>query len=105
MFINDNTKIVTLTKSALKIFVFSIPFFMTQVVVTRYFQAIQKNTIATFLALFRPILLFIPISYLLNDSYGLTGIWIAFVVSDSLAALIALFLVKKYAINKIKNSS
>ncbi|MGR7814266.1 MATE family efflux transporter [Lacinutrix undariae] len=105
VFINDNTKIVTLTKSALKIFVFSIPFFMTQVVVTRYFQAIQKNTIATFLALFRPILLFIPISYVLNNSYGLTGIWIAFVVSDSLAALIALFLVKKYAINKIKNSS
>ncbi|MBD0777880.1 MATE family efflux transporter [Maribacter sp. ANRC-HE7] len=102
VFIDDNVEIVSLTKSALEIFVISIPFFMIQVVVTRYFQAIQKNTVATFLAIFRPVLLFIPIAYLLNNSYGLVGVWIAFVVSDSLAAIISLLLVKKYSIKKLK---
>lgn len=101
VFIEGNENIIEITKTALQIFSISIPFFMVQVVVARYFQALEKNKIATFLAILRPILLFIPIVYILNDIYGLVGIWITFVVSDSLAAIISLFLIKKYAIKKI----
>ncbi|WP_372757436.1 MATE family efflux transporter [Mariniflexile sp.] len=100
-FIDNNEGILSLTKNALKIFVFAVPFFMVQIVITRYFQAIQKNTIATFLAILRPIILFVPISYILNSLYGLNGVWIAFVVSDSLSALISFLFVKKYSILKL----
>ena len=102
VFIDGNVNIVQISEVALKIFSISIPFFMVQIVIARYFQALQKNKTATFLAILRPIILFIPIVYILENTYGLVGIWIAFVVSDSVAALIALFLVKKYTLHKSK---
>lgn len=101
VFIDGNENITTITKVAIQIFAISIPFYMVQIVMTRYFQALQKNKIATFLALLRPVL-FVPIAYLLNNFYGLIGIWVAFVVSDSLAALISLLFVKKYSIKKLR---
>lgn len=100
IFINENENITRITTVAIQIFAISIPFYMVQIVMTRYFQALQKNKIATLLALLRPVL-FVPIAYVLNNRYGLTGIWVAFVVSDSLAALISFLLVKKYSIKKL----
>lgn len=96
---DGNQNVITITKKALKIFAISIPFYAIQIIITRHFQALQKNKIATFLALLRPIILFIPIAYILNEYYGLTGIWIAFPVSDGIAAIVSLLIVKKYAVN------
>lgn len=102
VFIDGDENILVITHKALNIFVWSIPFYMVQVVIARYFQALQKNTTATFLAVLRPILLFIPISYVLNELYGFIGIWFAFIASDALAAFIAFLLIKKYSIYKLK---
>ncbi|UMB61168.1 MATE family efflux transporter [Lutibacter sp. A80] len=96
---NGNQNVIAITKKALQIFAISIPFYAVQIIITRYFQAIQKNKTAAFLALLRPIILFIPIAYLLNYNYGLIGIWIAFPISDSIAAFVSLLLVKKYTVN------
>jgi putative MATE family efflux protein len=95
---SDNHNVINITKLALQIFAISIPFYSVQIIVTRYFQALQKNKVATFLALLRPIVLFVPIAYLLNSCYGLIGIWMAFPLSDGLSALISLILVKKCAL-------
>ncbi|WP_157961099.1 MATE family efflux transporter [Lutibacter citreus] len=101
IFIN-NEAITEMAEKALQIFAFCIPFYMIQIIATRYFQAVQENNIAVFLAILRPILLFVPILYTLNHFYGLNGIWIAFVVSDSLAALVSLLLVRKYSLKKLR---
>ncbi|WP_405411126.1 MATE family efflux transporter [Maribacter sp. Asnod1-A12] len=101
IFIDGNEEVIGITKTALKIFAISIPFYTIQIVITRYFQALQLNKVATFLALLRPILLFVPIAYCLNNWYGLNGIWAAFPISDSLSAILSLILVKKYSLKKI----
>ncbi|MEP1017525.1 MAG: hypothetical protein ABJG77_10445, partial [Maribacter dokdonensis] len=62
------------------------------------------NKIATISALLRPAL-FVPIAYALNALYGLIGIWVAFVVSDCLAALISFVFVRTYSIHKLKVST
>lgn len=95
LFIKDNEEITRIAKTALRIFAISIPFYMVQIVLTRYFQALQSNKIATFLALLRSILLFVPIVYCLNGIWGLNGIWISFVVSDVIATFISFILIKK----------
>lgn len=95
---DENTATITIAKNALQIFSLCIPFYMIQIVITRYFQAIHANKIATFLAILRPILLFIPIVYSLNGMFGLNGIWISFAISDSLAALISLMYIRKQSI-------
>ncbi|WP_299778938.1 MATE family efflux transporter [uncultured Formosa sp.] len=95
IFINKNEEIRSLAKTALRIFALSIPFYMVQIIATRYFQALHKNRIAIFFALLRPILLFIPIAYTLNWMFGLNGVWTSFVVTDSLAALVSIVFIKK----------
>ncbi|MFD1294371.1 MATE family efflux transporter [Lutibacter holmesii] len=40
LFINDNNEITRITKNGLQIFAISIPFYMIQIVLTRYFQAL-----------------------------------------------------------------
>ncbi|MEO9953727.1 MATE family efflux transporter [Nonlabens sp.] len=104
LFIDNNLNIKTITKIAIQIFAISIPFYMAQIVLTRYFQALEKNKIATFLALLRPVL-FIVAAYLLSTVYGIIGIWISFVVSDLIAMLISYYLLKKYSIKRNINNS
>lgn len=95
IFVEGDNSVIAMSKTALQIFAISIPFYMVQVVITRYFQALEWNRTATFLALLRPIILFIPISYFLSIQYGLKGIWAAFPISDGLAVIISLRLLKK----------
>ncbi|NRD20114.1 MATE family efflux transporter [Winogradskyella eckloniae] len=96
---DGNQNVISISKKALQIFAISIPFYAIQILITRHFQALQKNKTATFLALLRPIILFFPIAYLLNNYYGLTGIWMAFPVSDGIAALVSLLIVKKHIVS------
>ncbi|MCB4800052.1 MATE family efflux transporter [Neotamlana laminarinivorans] len=98
---DGNQNVISISKKALQIFAISIPFYAIQILITRHFQALQKNKTAMFLALLRPIILFFPIAYLLNNCYGLTGVWLAFPVSDGIAAVVSLLLVKKYAVNTL----
>jgi putative MATE family efflux protein len=95
VFVNGKEDITDIARTALQIFALSIPFYMVQIIITRYFQAIQANRVATFLAILRPVVIFIPMVYTLNAMFGLTGIWVSFPVSDSLAVLISLLLVRK----------
>lgn len=96
-FIDNNKAIVDVARTGLRIFALSIPFYMVQIVATRYFQALHEKRIATFLAILRPILLFVPIVYMFNYIWGLDGIWISFAVSDCLAATISFIIIKRYS--------
>lgn len=102
VFVDGNQNIINITSNALQIFALSIPFFMVQIIITRYFQAIHQNKVATILAIIRPIVLFIPIVYFLNWTYGLNGIWMAFVIGDSLSALISFGFVYKFSKKNMK---
>ncbi|GAF02793.1 MATE family efflux transporter [Saccharicrinis fermentans] len=98
IFITDNEDVINVARTALRLFALSLPFYMMQIVATRYFQALHQKKTAVFLAILRPVLLFIPILYSLNWLWGLNGIWISFVVGDSLAFLITWYLIRKYRV-------
>ncbi|MAU16973.1 MAG: hypothetical protein CMH46_15705 [Muricauda sp.] len=95
IFINNDESIENMAQVALRIFALSIPFYMVQIIATRYVQALHEKKIAIFFALLRPILLYVPIAYGLNAMFGLNGVWSSFAVSDSLAALISFLIIKK----------
>ncbi|WP_185967764.1 MATE family efflux transporter [Formosa sediminum] len=102
VFIENNMNIINLAETALRIFSICIPFYMVQIIATRYFQALHKNKIAIFLALLRPVILFIPFIYVLNTLYNLNGIWITFVLTDSVAAFISILFIKNVYTTKPK---
>ncbi len=66
---------------------FSIGF---QIMGAAMFQALGKAGPALFLSLARQVLLFIPMLILMPRFLGLTGVWLAFPVSDILASLLTL---------------
>jgi Na+-driven multidrug efflux pump len=101
LFIENDVELAKIVQPALKLFAMSIPFYMSQIIITRYFQAIHKQKLATSMALLRPLILFVPILYISNWYWGVNGIWVSFAISDSIAALIAfLFLKKSFTENK-----
>lgn len=72
-----------------------------QLVGSAFFQAIGKAIPALILSMSRQILIFIPLSLILSNFFGLTGIWVSFPISDIISVLItAIFVSKEY--KKIK---
>ena len=64
-----------------------------QISSTNMFQSIGKAGKSIFLSLTRQVIFFIPIILILPNFLGLHGVWFTFTISDSLSALVTLFMV------------
>ncbi len=60
-----------------------------QVIVSNFFQSVGRVRESIFMTLSRQIIFLIPIMYLFSSLWGLTGLWIAIPVSDTLASIVA----------------
>ncbi|MEZ5334101.1 MAG: MATE family efflux transporter [Methanolobus sp.] len=79
--------------SALRIMVLASPLIGLNVIGTTFFQSVGKAKPSFFLSMCRQILFLIPLVILLPYYFDLTGVWMAFPISDLMAALISMFLV------------
>ncbi|WMW21400.1 MATE family efflux transporter [Methanolobus mangrovi] len=79
--------------SALRIMVLASPLIGLNVIGTTFFQSMGKAKPSFFLSMSRQILFLIPLVILLPYYFDLTGVWMAFPISDLLAALLSMFLV------------
>ena len=71
-----------------------------QVVATNFFQALGMAAKSIFLSLTRQIIFMIPMLFILPPHFGLNGVWMAFPVSDTLAAIVSALMLF-YQIRKI----
>lgn len=72
-----------------------------QMVITNFFQSIGSAKVAIFLSLSRQLLILVPLIFILSQSMGLSGVWLAIPVSDALAAVMAYAMIALY-IRRIK---
>lgn len=89
MFSSDDALIVY-GVPALRWIAMIIPLFAVPVIVGGLYQAIGRANQALLISLLRGVLLIIPCALILSRFYGATGVWMAFPVTDALAALIVL---------------
>lgn len=83
----------------LRIIMVGIPFVGLQVISTGLFQSIGKAGIALVLSTSRQVLFLIPLVLILPLFMGLVGVWLAFPISDFLAALVTwLFTIRELGI-------
>ena len=82
--------LVTVGTSALRWIALAIPLFAIPVIVGGLYQAIGRASRALAISLLRGIVLIIPCVLILSHFFGSTGVWIAFSLTDVLAALIVL---------------
>jgi len=65
-------------------------------VIGNFFQSIGKPVRAIFLSLSRQILFLIPLILVLAPSYGVSGVWVSFPISDFIAAVAAVLLLWQF---------
>jgi len=92
---NNDPALAKVSVEGLKIFLFALPLLSISVVGSNYFQSIGKAKISLFLSLLRQLIIFIPLLFILPRFLGLTGIWLAMPISDTIAALITLTFLRR----------
>ncbi|MCK5245514.1 polysaccharide biosynthesis C-terminal domain-containing protein, partial [Candidatus Bipolaricaulota bacterium] len=85
---SQDSQVISMGTPAIRIIILAFPTVGFQVVAAGMYQALGKALPAVVLALLRQVILLTPLILLLPGLYGLTGIWIAFPIADTAAALI-----------------
>ncbi len=97
LFNRDSQELYDLTISGIRILLLSLPVIGFQVVAGHFFQSVGKAKIAMFLTLLRQVLVLLPLLLIMPGEFGLTGVWAAFPLSDTVSALIvSIFLVREW---------
>ncbi|WP_292467988.1 MATE family efflux transporter [Methanolobus sp.] len=86
-------QLISSGKSATRIMVMALPLVGFQVVGASLYQAIGKTRPSFVLAMSRQLLFLIPLVIILPHFFQLTGVWMAFPLSDSLSFLLTLVMV------------
>lgn len=60
-----------------------------------YYQAIEEPKLSLLLSIYRQLLIFIPVLFIMVKMFGLIGAWIAYPVSDLLSALTGVYYITK----------
>jgi len=60
-----------------------------------YYQAIGESKKSFLLSIYRQIIVFIPVAYVLITTLGVTGAWIAYPVTDVISSLTSIYFIKK----------
>lgn len=90
-FTKDDTQLINLTASGMKIFLAALPIIGFQIVSSNFFQAIGKPKRSILLGLSRQVIILIPATLILPTLFGLKGVWLAAPVSDITSSLLTTF--------------
>lgn len=94
-FASENQDLQILATSSLKMFLMALPTIGIGMICGNFFQATGKPKRSIILNMSRQILLLIPLLLIIPYFYGLSGVFMAAPISDTLAALLGLFLLSK----------
>lgn len=86
---NKDPQLTDITISGMKLYLLSMPIIGIQMTASNYYQAVGKAKKAMFISLTRQIIFLIPAFLILPRLFGLTGVWLAGPIADTLAILIS----------------
>ena len=91
-----NQDVFAIGVPGIKMFLFGVPVIAIQIVSSSVYQAIGKSKPALVLSLLRQVILLIPLLLILPNLFGLglTGIWLAYPLSDIISTTISTFMLR-----------
>lgn len=99
----NNTQLSTLAKEAFYIYLAGYLFSSLNLVIGQYFASVEKPKYSLYISILHAGLIIIPLLYLFSFFWGITGIWLSFVVSEFVIfCFCLLFLSKKKKKNVIR---
>ncbi len=87
LFNNDSNELYEIAVKGLRLVILALPIVGFQVVASNFFQSVGKAKLAMFATLFRQVIALIPLLYILPGFLDISGIWIAFPISDTISAI------------------
>ncbi len=101
VFTNDAT-LLAQTPNAMLIAFLVTPIVTLQLIGSAYFQAAGKAMPALVLTLLKQGVFLIPLAYILPIYYGVDGVWWSFPISDTLATIITIWVLKREVDKNLK---
>ena len=92
----SDAELTRLSVHGIRVMMAAMPIVGYQMVVTNFFQSIGKAKISIFLSLSRQLLFLVPLLAVMPLFFGVSGVWVAMPISDSLSALLALIMMVRY---------
>jgi putative MATE family efflux protein len=92
LFNKDSQVLYDISVRGIRLVILALPIVGFQVVAPNFFQSVGKARFAMFATLFRQVILLIPLLLIFPVFWGISGIWLAFPVADTLSAIAVSFL-------------
>ena len=84
----NNMELQQISVTGLKLYFISIPFVGYNVILATFFTSIEKALPAHILSLLRGLILIVPMAFLLSALWKMTGVWLAYPITEFLIALL-----------------
>lgn len=103
IFVNDN-EIINYTAKAFRIVVSLLPSIGIYYVAIYYYQAMGMAKLSLMLSIFRQIIIFIPVVYIMVYGFelGVVGAWVSYPISDIISLGISLIYIRYYQVEDIE---
>lgn len=83
-----NLELQQISVTGLKLYFISIPFVGYNIILATFFTSIEKALPAHILSILRGLVLIIPMAFLLSALWKMTGVWLAYPITEFLTALL-----------------
>jgi len=90
LFIDSQSNTMNIAVTGLKIYMLMLPLLSVNIYAIGFYQSIANSTAALFLGVLRQFLFLIPAILILQNFFGLIGVWAAVPLADGLAILISI---------------
>lgn len=94
-FFLKDTLILSKAIQAFRICISVLPAVGLYYIVIYYYQAIGEAKKSFLLSIYRQMLVFIPLVFIMTNFFGVMGAWLSFPISDMISAITSLFFMKK----------
>lgn len=97
LFNTDSRELYEISVHGLRLVILALPLVGFQVVASHFFQAVGKAKLAMFATLFRQVIGLIPLLFILPGFWGISGIWLAYPIADTMSAsAVSVLLVREW---------
>lgn len=96
----NNMRLQQIAVTGLKLYFISNPFVGYNIILATFFTSIEKALPAHVLSVLRGLVIIIPLAFLMSVLWEMTGVWLAYPVTEAITALLGLFFFINYTLQK-----
>lgn len=96
----NNMRLQQIAVTGLKLYFISNPFVGYNIILATFFTSIEKALPAHVLSVLRGLVIIIPLAFLMSVLWEMTGVWLAYPVTEAITALLGLVFFINYTLQK-----